>query len=129
MVGPADIAALAKQVSAYRSRLHPFVISAPLTPAPSSSPFTIIDWQDLTTRIESYANEKEGSDWLDYVFAKGSYDRGRAFVAELDKWHDELVRLGVKNVPPPMPVPGSEIDLVGAVGLGLAALVLIFFFR
>ena len=124
LIGPSDIKALQSKVDAYRSRLRPFAINAPLTPAPSSSKFTIIDWQELDRRTDEFLAEPV-STWnpIDYVVASGVFKRGRDLVTELDAWHDELLRLGVRNVPPPRPGPDSELDLAGGIGFALAAIV------
>jgi hypothetical protein len=115
IVGPADIQDLQKRVRDYRERLMPLVASAPLTPAPSSSPFTIIDWQALVERSTAFEDETiTPLNPLDYLFSSSQYNRGRSIIVELDKWRDELMRLHVPAVPQPIPVPESDIGILEA---------------
>jgi hypothetical protein len=125
LVGPSDVRDLQKRLHDYRAALQASIDALAQQGAPlpaDNSAYSIQAWGDLVERCERYESEPE-SDWspLAYLYAGGAYDRGRALIAELDRWRDELARRRAPRVPAPVPVPRSELSLAGGIGLALAA--------
>lgn len=122
-----DIVALQLSVKDYQSQLQAVIADAiakgwemPYHNEPRSAQ----TWADLASRVDEYVHEEPA-----WVFTGGQYDRGRAFVSELDGWRDWLAAQKVPNVPAPLPVPATEVSIPGAIGWGLAAIVAILALR
>lgn len=132
MVGPADVKDLQTKVHDYRTSLQASVDKAAGTGAalPLTGPYNVGDWGNLVGRCVQFESEGQSDlNPLNYLLAGSAYDRGRALIGELDSWRDELARKSAPNVPAPLPVPNSQVDMVSAIGWGLAAIVAILVLR
>lgn len=132
MVGPAEVRDLQTKVHDYRVSLQASVDAAAGTSAalPITGAYNIGDWGNLVARCVAFESEGE-SDYnpLNYLLAGAAYERGRGLVGELDSWRDHLAGKNAPNVPAPLPVPGSEVGLVGAIAWGLGAIIAILVLR
>lgn len=132
LVGPADIKTLQRKVHDYRAQLQASVDRAAGTPAalPLTGEFSVAAWGDLAGECEAFEEESASeANPLAYLYAGSAYDRGRALIDRLDKWRDFMAGQKMPNVPPPIPVPQSDLGLTGTVGLGLALVAAIFLLR
>jgi len=120
-----DVRALQIKVSDYFAELQAVIADAAnkgdFLPD-HNEPRSVQTWADLAGRVDEYTHESPA-----FVFTGGQYDRGRDLVGELDGWRDYLAskREGqgpMPNVPPPLPIPHSDVSIFGGMG-GILALV------
>lgn len=128
-------------MDALRTRVHDYRVSLqasidraaesghPISIQPGD-PFSIQRWSDLAGRCMHFEDETHHP-WspFPYIYAGAAYDRGRQLIIELDAWRDELARQSAPGVPPPIPVPNSDIGIAGGLGFALAGLVAILALR
>jgi hypothetical protein len=127
-----DVRALQLKVADYFAELQAIIADAankgdslPI----HNEPFSAQTWADLAGRVDEYTHEFPA-----FLFTGGQYDRGRDLIVELDKWRDYLAskREGqgpMANVPPPMPVPSSDVGVFGGIGVVLAVVLGILLLR
>jgi hypothetical protein len=114
-----DVRALQQKVNDYFTELQAVIADAAnkgdALPYHNET-FSAQTWADLAGRVDTYTHEYPA-----ILFTGGQYDRGRELIEELDKWRDYLAskREGqgpMANVPPPLPVPQSEVSVFGGIG-------------
>jgi hypothetical protein len=87
-------------------------------------------WADLAGLVARY----EAESCTLPILASGQYERGRDLVKQLDEWRDWLATQRAPggeaaDVPAPVPVPHSQVDIAEGIGWALAAIVLIMVLR
>lgn len=82
-------------------------------------------WADLVGRCSHFEQES----CFVGLFAGSQYDRGRELVKELDDWHDYLTSVDAPDLPAPVPIPKSDVSLLGGMGWGLALVAAILVLR
>ena len=126
-----DVKSIQIQIQTYRNALQAAMAaliakgwSMPYHNEPQSSQ----TWSDLVGLCADFEME---SCWVG-LFAGSQFDRGRSLITKLDTWRDWLAKQkGPKGetvaIPEPVPVPQSDVSLLGGAGavLALVAVILV----
>jgi hypothetical protein len=122
-----DVRAMQTRIKQYRDGLQ---ASAGKLPSDKALDYhggerSVQAWADLVERCVRF----EAESCHVGLFAGSQYDRGRELVTELDAWRDHLSSVDAPDLPAPVPVPKSDVSLLGGVGWGLAAVIAILVLR
>jgi hypothetical protein len=133
-----DVHALQKRINGYRTDLATSIdlLNSPglysketdkYEPRPLGNlgPRSAVAWRDVMDRCNQFEEEA----CVVGLFASKQFDRGRDLVTELDGWRDYLATIQAPSLPTPVEVPHSSLDLLGAAGWGLAALIVLLLVR